>query len=235
MNIITRLVCTVLIAAVVLLPANGHAGAPSNAIAAFFAKIIPVVEHKTASANWTAAKKGGVITAGDKVKTGEGGLAIIKFNDKSIVKVRENSEILITGTVDENTVLKEVGMQKGVIGFIIGKQNTNEEFHFTSPTSVAAIRGTGGAFIVGPSSDTLVVTEGLIRFTNTVSNESGDVAAGFTGISKSDGSLEVRASTQAEGTAAQALVKAGESENLLEFELQDGQGNKKKLKIDYRE
>jgi hypothetical protein len=169
------------------------------------------------------------------VKTGDGALAIIKFNDKSIVKVREKSELLITGEVDGNTVLKEVGIQKGVIGFIIGKQGSNEEFRFTSPTSVAAIRGTGGAMMVGPASDTLVVTEGLINFTNTRSGQSGNVGAGSTGIARSDGSMEVRASTVAETAAAQAIVSAGDSENSLEFELQDGQGNKKKLKIDYRE
>ncbi len=235
MNIISGLLSAVFLAAALFLPAHGTAAAPSGVIAAFFAKIIPVVDYKSGPGDWVAAKKGGVLSAGDQVRTGEGALAIIKFNDKSIVKVREKSELLITGEVDENTVLKEIGMQKGVIGFIIGKQNSNEEFRFTSPTSVAAIRGTGGAFIVGTSSDTLVVTEGLIRFTNTISNESGDVAAGFTGISKSDGTLEVRASTQAETAAAQAMVNAGESENSIEFELQDGQGNKKKLKIDYRE
>jgi hypothetical protein len=235
MNVISGLICTALLTVGILLPEMSDAGPPTNTIAAFFAKIIPQVDHKSSSAKWAPAKKGGVISAGDQVKTGEGALAVIKFNDKSIVKVREKSELLITGEVDEKTVLKEVGVQKGVIGFMIGKQNNNEEFRFTSPTSVAAIRGTGGAFIVGPGSDTLVVTEGSIRFTNIISNESRDVGAGSTGIARGDGSLEVRASTQAEGAAAKALVEAGESENSLEFELQDGQGNKKKLKIDYRE
>jgi hypothetical protein len=234
MNIVSG-ISTLLLAAALLFPPAGRAFAPSGAIAAFFAKIIPVVEHKTASGNWTGAAKGGVISPGDRVKTGDGALAVIKFNDKSIVKVREKSELLITGEVDEKTVLKEVGMQKGVIGFIIGKQNDNEEFRFTSPTSVAAIRGTAGAFNVAGGADTLIVTEGVIQLTNSISNETRSVSAGFTGVSRSDGSLEVRASTPAEAAAAQALVEAGESENSLEFDLQDGQGNRKKLKIDYRE
>ena len=235
MKLVSGLVCCLLLAGAIVFPRTGHASAPPGTIAAFFAKIIPQVEHKAASGSWIGAVKGGVISAGDRVKTGDGALAIIKFNDKSIVKVREKSELLVTGKVDEKTVLKEVGMQKGVIGFIIGKQNDNEQFRFTSPTSVAAIRGTAGAFTVGAGSDTLVVTEGSIQLTNTVSNEAQNVGAGSTGISRADGSLEVRASTPAEAAAAQALVEAGESENSLEFDLQDGQGNSKKLKIDYRE
>ena len=235
MNTTMRFLCCLALVSALLFATDGMASPPSGALAAFFAKIIPAVDHKPATGAWTGAVKGGVITAGDRIKTGDGALAIIKFNDKSIVKLREKSELLVTGGVDEKTVLKEVGMQKGVIGFIIGKQNDNEEFRFTSPTSVAAIRGTAGAFAVGGGADTLVVTEGTIQFTNTVSNQSQSVGAGSTGISAPDGSLQVRASTPAEAAAAQALVQAGESENKLEFDLQDGQGNRKKLKIDYRE
>ncbi|MDH4069246.1 MAG: FecR family protein [Ignavibacteria bacterium] len=231
MNHTSRLVASVLALGIaVILPPT-----PVTAGTALFVKIIPDVNHKKGTADWVAATPAGIISVGDMVSTGEEALAVIKFADKSIVKVRENSELVVTGSVDETKIVKEVDVQKGVIGFIIGKQERNDQFRFTSPTSVAAIRGTQGAFTVRGEADTLIVTEGTIRLTNTPSGDSLDVAAGFTGISKPDGSLEVRASTPEEVAAAQESIDSGEADNLFELDLQDGQGNKKKLKIDFKD
>lgn len=215
--------------------AVGLPSARLSAGTAFFAKIIPDVNHKAGTAEWVPATPTGIISVGDKVNTGAKALAVIKFLDKSIVKVRENSELVITGSVDESRIVKEVDVHKGVIGFIIGKQERSDQFRFTSPTSVAAIRGTQGTFTVRGEADTLIVTEGTIRLTNVISGDSLDVSAGFTGISKPDGTLEVRASTPEEHAAAQESIDSGEADNRFELELEDGQGNRKKLKIDFKD
>ena len=233
MNRMTPVAVFLLIAGtLVLSPCPGSAMGPG---AAFFVKIIPEVTHKTADTDWAPAEKTAIIAVGDRIRTAEKALAILKFQDRSIVKVRENSELVITGTIDAAKVIKEVDVRKGVIGFIIGKQERNEQFRFTSPTSVAAIRGTQGAFAVSLSADTLIVTEGVVRFHNSVSGDSVDVAAGFTGISGSTGSLEVRASTPGETAAAQEAIESGETDNEFELQLKDGQGNRRKLKIEFKE
>jgi len=229
----TGILVPLLAVAAIASPPGAAAG--MNPGTAFFAKIIPQVTHKAGTADWAPATKAAIISVGDRIRTAQDALAIIKFADRSIVKVRENSELVITGSVDEKKIVKEVDVRKGVIGFIIGKQEDNEQFRFTSPTSVAAIRGTRGAFLVGADADTLVVTEGTVRLSNSSSGDILDVTVGFTGISRSDGSIEVRASSPEETAAAQEAVESGDTDNQFELELQDGQGNKKKLKIDFKD
>jgi ferric-dicitrate binding protein FerR (iron transport regulator) len=200
----------------------------SNTTIAFFAKIIPMVSHKAVSADWVEAKGTDVIQYGDKVRTSEKALAIIKFVDKSIVKLREKSELTVTG----DQTKKDVLLHEGVIGFSIGKQEKDEEFRFTSPTSVAAIRGTEGLFESKSVADTLIVAEGVVELTNRSADSTVSVRAGFTGISGADGSLLVVPSTLAQRNRARAAI---DSENLLEIDLRDGQGNRKKLRIDFKE
>jgi hypothetical protein len=226
---------TVLIAAtliilcgILLMSLPGSSEASSGTTIAFFAKIIPVVDHKAESTEWVTAKGSDVIRFGDKVRTAEKALAIIKFLDKSIVKVREKSELTVTG----NEKQKEVLFEKGVIGFSIGKQEKDEGFRFTSPASVAAIRGTEGLFESGTDADTLIVEEGLVELTNKISDSTVSVGAGFTGISTSSGTVMAIPSTAAQRNRARAAI---ESDNLLEIDLRDGQGNRKRLKIDYKE
>jgi hypothetical protein len=125
-------------------------------------------------------------------------------------------------------------MKNGVVGFNIKKQQTGEEFRFSSPTSVASIRGTGGSFSSASVADTLIVTVGLIEFTNNPSSQQVDVPAGYTGISKPDGTITTRPSTPEEKAAAEEAARASEQDNRLEFNLRDGKGNSKRLKIDFK-
>jgi hypothetical protein len=201
---------------------------------ALISKVILDVERKGAASDWTPAKRGETLISGEKIKTGEKSLAIIKFKDNSLVRVREKSELTVTGTVSGAAFSKTVNLPKGAVGFNIEKQQAGEEFRFTSPTSVASIRGTSGQFIVGEGSDTLIVMEGKIRFSNTLSTNFVDVDAGSTAISQVDGSVSARPSFPAERTAAADALKEGDQENKLEMEFRDPQGNKKQLKIEYK-
>jgi hypothetical protein len=206
--------------------------APPDAAVALVSKVVLDVTKKLVGHDWVKAERGEVLSTGDKVKTGEKSLAIIKFKDNSLVRLREKTELTVTGESKAGAFSKSVNVERGVVGFNVKKQQPDEEFRFTSPTSVASIRGTGGLFAMG---DTLVVVEGMVRFTNTISNDFVDVGAGFTGISNPDGTIETRPSTAAERNAAQSMSRTGEQERLLEFELRDNQGNRRQLKIDIKE
>jgi len=198
-------------------------------------KVVLDVSRKEVEKEWQQAKRGETLASGDRVKTGDRSLAVIKFKDNSLVRVREQSELLITGQTKGSAFSKSVNVQKGAVGFNIMKQQVDEEFRFSSPTSVASIRGTGGQFVSSDPSDTLVVTEGVVRLTNSVSNDSVDVVAGTTAISSVNGVIITRPSTDAERQAALEAARIGEKDNQLEFELRDRQGGRKKLKIDYRQ
>ncbi|MFN0157739.1 MAG: FecR domain-containing protein [Bacteroidota bacterium] len=210
------------------------AAEPPTGSVALVSKVILDVSRKESDKTWQTAKRGETLSTGDKVKTGEKSLAVIKFKDNSLVRVRERSELTVTGEVNRGAFSKSVNMEKGVVGFNIKKQQTDEEFRFTSPTSVASIRGTGGQFTSSAAADTLTVIEGLVRLTNKLSSEFVDVGAGFTGISNPNGSVEARPATPEEQQAALEASKISDQENRLEFEFRDGQGNRKMLKIEYK-
>jgi hypothetical protein len=222
---------TAVVASILLCIAGSSVASPPGSTAGLFLKVILSVSQKTAEADWFPAQKGWPVAYGDMVRTGEKSLAIIRFTDKSLVKVREKSELTVSGDVGK----KNVSLRGGVIGFNIQKQQANEEFQFSSPTSVASIRGTGGQFTSGSSSDTLIVVEGTVLLSNTVSNRSMEVGAGYTGISGADGNLEVRPSTPAERAAGEAAASASEEQKSLEFDLKDSQDGRRKLKIEFKE
>jgi len=208
---------------------------PANASIALVSKVVLDVKRKELEKDWEIAKRGETLSSGDRVRTGEKSIAIIKFKDNSLVRVRERSELTVTGETRGSSFSKNVNIEGGVVGFNIRKQKKDEEFRFTSPTSVASIRGTGGLFRAHESADTLTVVEGSVLLTNNISTNSVLVRAGFTGISNPDGTIQTRPATNEELAAAQNASSLSEQDNKLEIELRDNQGDRKELKIDFQE
>lgn len=228
----TTICCTLLLAGVALPPAV-HAAPPARSSVALVSRVIMDVARKEPESDWQAARRGETLAPGDRVKTGEASLAIIKFKDNSLVRVRERSELSVTGRMEGRSFSKSVEVRQGGVGFSIQKQAPNEEFQFSSPTSVASIRGTGGQYVTG-TEDTLVVVEGAVELKNLVSERTALVEAGFTGIARPDGSIETRRSTEQEQRSALDAARPSDRNNRLELELRDRQGGRKDLQIDYR-
>jgi len=224
-----------LVVMIILAGSAFSAAAFAQSSVALVSRVVLDVTKKQADKEWQKAARGETLTTGDRVKTGEKSLALIKFKDNSLVRVRERSELTVAGEMDGSAFSKSVNVEKGVVGFNIRRQQPDEEFRFTSPTSVASIRGTGGQFSASGTSDTLIVVEGVVRLTNKFSSQYVDVQAGFTGISKVDGTVETRPSSPEERQTAIESSRLSEQDNRLEFEFQDGQGNRKQLRIDYRD
>lgn len=196
-------------------------------------KIVQDVTKKTSTADWTKALKGENLASGDQVKTGTRSLAIVKFLDNSILRVREQSVLTVSGEGSRGAQVKTIQLEAGAFGFDVKKQRQNEQFRLTSPTSVASIRGTKGKWCGGTGKDTLVVGEGLVNLKNMVSNKDLDVPAGFIGFSNDDGSLSSRRATTEELADANTAATGG-SQNELNLELKDAKGNRKELKLRYR-
>jgi hypothetical protein len=195
-------------------------------------KIIPEVSKKSVSTDWGKATKGEMLVSGDQVRTEKSSLAIIKFLDNSIVRVRELSDLTINGEVNGGKFTKSVRLGGGAVGFEVRKQ-IDEQFRLTSPTSVASIRGTKGKWSGGHGNDTLVVIEGLVNLRNLNSNKDVDVGEGNIGFSNEDGSVTSRQATAEELADAGNAVTTG-STNELKLEFKDPQGNKKQLKLKYK-
>jgi hypothetical protein len=210
-----------------LTPAN-------NSSVALITKIVQVVDRKPGEEMWIKAQTSDLLNSGDGVRTGQRSLAIVKFIDNSIVRVRPQSEVTIIGDASTPGALsKNVRLTRGAFGFDVRKQHSNEQFQLTAPTSVASIRGTKGKLSGADGNDTLIVTEGLVAFKNIPSGKSLDIPAGYIGISTRDGNLTSRKATEAE-LADASYAATGGSVNELNLELKDPQGNKKELKLKFR-
>jgi hypothetical protein len=231
-TVLRSLLCSVCIFSTLSAVAAFPPAPPSIAL---LSKVVLDVTHRESEGDWQVAKKGETLASGDRVKTGSKSVAIIKFKDNSLVRVRELTELTVTGSMNGAAFSKAVEVKSGVVGFNIKKQQTGEQFKFSSPTSVASIRGTGGSFASSEDADTLIVTEGSIEFSNSSSAQTVTVAAGFTGISKPDGTIVARLSTPEEKAAAELAARASEQDNRLEFDLRDGRGNSKRIKIDFKD
>ncbi len=204
-----------------------------GATLALITKVIREVSLRNETSDWDTAEKGDFLKTGDRVKTGQQSLAILKFNDRSIVRVREKSEIAMTTETDGRGSVKSLNSAEGSFGFDIQKQQTDEKFRFTSPTSVASIRGTMGTWSSGNGNDTLVLPAGLVNLGNNISDRDIDVPAGYIAFSNADGSLTMRPATEEELAAARRAATGGTPRE-LDLKLRNGNGNEKDLKIKYR-
>lgn len=219
--------------AILLTAHNGWVNARNgeNTSVALITKTIQTVTKKTAVSDWTTAGKGDPLASGDQVQTGKKSLAVVKFIDNSIVRVREQSELTIVGEMSSpRTFSKEIQMKSGALGFDIKKQKQNEQFKFTSPTSVASIRGTSGGIKNGVLGDTEITFTNLVNLKNQISNKDIDIPAGWIGFSYPDGSISSRQATEEELAEAHSLINGGAG-NDIRLELQDSKGNKKELRI----
>jgi FecR protein. len=131
------------------------------------------------------------LKSGYEVKTDKGSLAMILFADQSKLILREKSIVTIKGEVKGKEILsRSVHMDRGNIIFDVKKAET-EQFRFSSPISVASIRGTLGGYVSGGSADSLTIVDGLAEFTNSISGKKGSIGAGQTGVADSTGKFIV--------------------------------------------
>ena len=201
-----------------------------------FFKVINFVQKKNIEQDWNRIRKGDVLYNNDNVRTGKSSIAIIKFTDKSILRMLENSELILLGEKVEKSVKNNLKIVQGTVVFNINKKQ-NEQYTFTSPTSVASIRGTKGLFNHQDNVDILIVVEGIVTIKNLISGEQKEVKNGNITFSYPDGKFDIREATPDELNGVEQSLKAGDEqkENELNFELHDSNQNKRELKIKYNE
>ena len=92
-------------------------------------------------------KAGTILNDGDRIKTGSDGFALVIFiDDKSQLKIKEESEVTITGKKIASTISKNIRMDNGTVRAQVNKQRKGE-FVIQSTTSVASVKGTDFWFI----------------------------------------------------------------------------------------
>lgn len=191
------LVVIVVIAALMAAPAWNFQD--KKPIAAYIMKVVNNVERRSSpSTGWTKALLLNELKAGYEVRTQEKSFAMIKFADDSKVAVREKSIITISGDVDAKGKIlnRDVYIERGRTAFDVKKQQT-EQFRFTSPISVASIRGTEGGtgFDPGENLADITIITGSAKFSSTRSGCEVDVLAGHTGKIDSSASCKAEAAS----------------------------------------
>ncbi len=205
-------------------------------IQAVLIKVINNVEKKEPTKGFTKAVTTDQLKSGYEIKTQAKSIAVIKFNDNSKLVVREKSLATISGKVEGKQILdRNVYMTKGGMQFNVTK-GEKEQFRFTSPISVASIRGTAGDWGQTDSLTKYVMWNGLLNLLSTISNRSEDVGAGQTGTSDLNGNLSVRQSTKKEQDDAQ---DSGEDDSGTEHQLrikgEDKDGKERTIILKWKE
>jgi hypothetical protein len=136
-------------------------------------------------------KAGTILSDGDKIRTGKSGFAAIIFiDDKSTLKLKGNTEAVISGQRTAASISKKINMDTGTVRATVKKQNT--DFVIQTPTSVASVKGTDFWLLTDPvTGDQVIGIEGIVGLTNSETGQEVDVNEGMSGISTPDGNLGV--------------------------------------------
>jgi hypothetical protein len=134
----------------------------SRDIQAVVVKVVRDVSKKSATTGWQKAVPADRLRSGYQLRTDDKSLAMIVFPDQSKLIVRSKSVVEIKGQKqDKQIVDRSVHVERGRLAFNVKKQE-REQFRFSSPISVASIRGTAGGVdhSVDDTTSTFVCTQG---------------------------------------------------------------------------
>ena len=134
-------------------------------------------------------RPGTILSDGDKIRTGSSGFtAIIFIDDKSTLKVKDNSEVVINGKRTAASISKKINMDEGTIRATVNKQNT--DFVVQTPTSVASVKGTDFWLVSDPETgDQIIGIEGIVGLTNSETGQEIEVTEGMSGLSTPNGNV----------------------------------------------
>ena len=175
---------------------------------------------------------GTVLSDGDKIRTGSKGFtAIIFIDDKSTLKVKENSEIVVGGQKSVARISKKINMDVGTIRATINKQNT--DFVIQTPTSVASVKGTDFWLLSDPEiGDQVMGLEGVVGLTNTQTGQEVNVTSGMSGLSTPDGNLSLEETV--DSTIPDDPSTDSESTSEIKIFMEGPNGQQKVIIIEYQ-
>ena len=130
---------------------------------------------------------GTAINNGDAIFVGEKGFAAIMFiDDKTVLKIRENTQFEFLDTRNTRTI----NLEFGTLLNDVKREGRTKTFRIETPISVASVKGTQFAAIVSQSGvDQFIGKEGLFEVLNMVSGDVVSVGAGQKAVSNSTGNL----------------------------------------------
>jgi ferric-dicitrate binding protein FerR (iron transport regulator) len=220
-----RVRVALLLGTVVALWCSGEATAQSGKDVAFLLKAKGTVQVSGgARGPWRPARAGQRLNSGYILRTGDRSLASVVFtDDKSMLKIRENSNVTIRGERKRGGIFKRLFLSAGQLWAKVSRQRG--ELVVETPSGVAAVKGTEFYLLLDEDGNMIVFTiDGLIELINRF----GSVMVGEGQRGFSDGATPPT-SEPAGDTPQWAQTDDEGSE--VEIEFQDSDGNIKRLKI----
>ena len=178
------------------------------------------------------AKRGMRLDAGDQIQTDQNGfMALIFTDDKSMMKIRSNSDVIIRGKRVKKTFTKRIFMEMGEAWVHVSPQLASD-FRIETPTGVAAVKGTEFYTIVDQNGNvSIFAMKGIVELINKLGSIM--VHAGEAGFS--DGKSEPKLGKIKPGQApGWAKSDGNDVEKVLQIEFEDKDGTKKLMKIYYK-
>ena len=196
-------------------------------------KVIGSVEFVRGKGFAKSLKKGHIIESGDILKTKKGGfVAILFIDDKSALKIKENTELEIVGNNKNQAIAKRISLMNGTVRAQVENQR-NKDFVVQTSVSVASVKGTDFWMISDKSKgDSIIGIEGIIQLANKISGEIIDITSGITGLSSNNGQLESY-NTDPKTIPSDPSGDDNDSQK-IKIEFMDASGKKKTLVIEYQ-
>ncbi|MCF7807003.1 MAG: FecR family protein [Candidatus Marinimicrobia bacterium] len=137
-----------------------------------------------------AVVMGTILETNDQIKVNDGFAVMLLLDDKSQVKLRENTEVAITMVEDLSGSAYHVRLDYGQ-ALTKYTKGADFEFQLHTPTSVASIKGTEFWTISDPEEgDNVIVLEGVVDVMNNLTGMISTAGAGETVNSTTDGYIQ---------------------------------------------
>ena len=167
---------------------------------------------------------------GDHIQTGDDGFgALVYLDDKSTIKIKENTNFDIMGTKNQGQISKRIKINNGIVKASIQKGKIGG-FVIETPTSVATVKGTEFWMVTSSEGDQVFGLEGTVELKNIISGEIIMIGVDETGTSLQTGEINVAT------TDPSKVPTEDEKQEINEFDIhfEGPDGDQKTMKIRYR-
>ncbi|MGQ9561530.1 MAG: FecR family protein [Candidatus Oleimicrobiaceae bacterium] len=190
------------------------------------------VGSSTSSQGWRPGVRGTRLNSGNRVRTGGNSMATLIFtDDKSLLKIRSDTEISLQGERQAGTVSKRLTVDVGELWAKITKGGGG--YRIETPSGVAAVKGTEFYLLVSEDgAATAIVLDGLVELINSLGSVL--VGSGQTGTMQRESAPTSSDSQAIPDWGGENVGVTGE-EGMLRIEFQDESGAKRYLLIRYEQ
>lgn len=182
--------------------------------------------NKLKRIGWIQAIRGARINSGEIIRTGDHSLAALIFtDDKTLLKVRSNSNVTIKGKREKNRIAKTIALNIGELWSKVTRQDT--KMRVETPSGVATVKGTEFNCLYINNNFFVYCFEGLIE----LANEFGTLLLGDNQTARM---VLGSGPEYYEGNPADIFDLGRDEEGIkIEIEFEDEEGNKKKLILEF--